>query len=233
MLAGAGFRNVEVIARGVDTARFDPSRRSEALRGDWGASPQDPVAIHVGRLAPEKNLDVLADAFDAFRRAAPGARCVVVGDGPAREALARRCPYAVFAGTRSGEDLATHFASADVFLFPSLTETFGNVTLEAMASGLAVVAFDYGAAALHIRNGCDGLLVPNGEAGGFASHSAALAAVPRHARAMGGRAREVALGLGWDRVVCRLESVLLSAAGMPGAMNLSKQELHMPGNRLP
>lgn len=212
-LVDAGFRNVEVIARGVDTGLFDPARRSQGLRAAWGAAPDTPVILHVGRLAPEKNLTALAAAFDAIRRSTPGARFVVVGDGPARASLEERCPGIVFAGTRTGVDLAQHYASADVFLFPSLTETYGNVTIEAMASGLAVVAFDYGAARLHIRSGWNGLLAKGEDAQGWIGLAAELSVDPLHARALGARAREAALELGWDRVVRRLEAVLLSATG--------------------
>jgi glycosyltransferase involved in cell wall biosynthesis len=213
-LVEAGFRNVEVIARGVDTRLFDPARRSQGLRTAWGAEPDTPVILHVGRLAPEKNLTALAAAFEAIRRSAPGARFVVVGDGPARAWLEERCPGIVFAGTRTGTDLAEHYASADIFLFPSLTETYGNVTVEAMASGLAVVAFDYGAAGLHIHDGWNGLLAGGEDSPAWVRLAAGLAEDPRHARVLGARAREAALELGWDRVVKRLEAVLLSASGM-------------------
>ena len=212
-LVEAGFRNVEVIARGVDTGLFDSARRSQGLRAAWGAAPDTPVILHVGRLAPEKNLTALAAAFEAIRRSSPGARFVVVGDGPARASLEERCPGIVFAGTRTGADLAEHYASADIFLFPSLTETYGNVTIEAMASGLAVVAFDYGAARLHIRSGWNGLLAKGEDAQGWIGLAAELAVDPLHARVLGARAREAALELGWDRVVRRLEAVLLSATG--------------------
>ena len=212
-LVDAGFRNVEVIARGVDTGLFDSARRSQGLRAAWGAAPDTPVILHVGRLAPEKNLTALAAAFEAIRRSSPGARFVVVGDGPARASLEERCPGIVFAGTRTGADLAEHYASADIFLFPSLTETYGNVTIEAMASGLAVVAFDYGAARLHIRSGWNGLLAKGEDAQGWIGLAAELAVDPLHARVLGARAREAALELGWDRVVRRLEAVLLSATG--------------------
>ncbi|MBW8758784.1 MAG: glycosyltransferase family 1 protein [Burkholderiales bacterium] len=148
-----GFRDLLTVARGVDTRRFDPARRSEALRAQWGAAHDDLVVTCVGRLAPEKNLATLVTAFDAIRRQQPRAKLVLVGDGPMRKELQARCPHAVFAGQRLGEDLAAHYASADLFLFPSITETFGNVTTEAMASGLAVVAFDYAAAQRVIRDG--------------------------------------------------------------------------------
>ena len=203
-LAQLGFERVRVIARGVDTRLFDPARRDPSLRASWGAGPEDVVALYVGRLAPEKNLAALTQP--------PGARLVFVGDGPARGELAARFPQAVFAGTRTGTDLAAHYASADAFLFPSLTETFGNVTLEAMASGLAVVAYDYAGAAAAIRHGVSGLLVPFGDAAGFAAQAAALVADPARARQLGANARREALGRGWEQVAAELEAVLAAAA---------------------
>ena len=203
-----------MIARGVDTALFDPARRRETLRAGWGVGPDDPVLLHVGRIAAEKNLNALAEAYAAARVRAPRSRLVLVGDGPARAEMQARCPDAIFAGTRRGEDLANHYASADVFLFPSLTETYGNVTLEALASGLAVVAFDYAAAAETIRHGNNGLLAPIGDADEFAALAASTVSNLPHARQMGSHAREIALKLGWDLVVRQLETLLEVAAGV-------------------
>ena len=117
-LAGEGFRDLLTVARGVDVRRFDAAHRSEALRAQWGAAPDDLVVTCVGRLAPEKNLVTLVAAFEAIRREQPRARLVLVGDGPMRKELQARCPDAVFAGQRIGDDLAAHYASADLFLFP-------------------------------------------------------------------------------------------------------------------
>jgi glycosyltransferase involved in cell wall biosynthesis len=213
-LAALGFRDLRVVARGVDTTLFDPARRSETLRAAWGVGPSDPVLLHVGRIAAEKNLTALVSAYAAARVQEPRSRLVLVGDGPARAEVQARCPDAIFAGTRRGEDLAAHYASADVFLFPSLTETYGNVTLEALASGLAVVAFDYAAAAETIRNGDNGLLAPMGDAGAFAALAASTVSDLARARAMGSNARESALKLGWDLVVRQLETLLAVAAGV-------------------
>jgi glycosyltransferase involved in cell wall biosynthesis len=211
-LAAAGFRGLRVIARGVDTRLFDPARRDEKLRASWGATPEDPVLIHVGRLAAEKNLPCLAAAYEAARQRSPGARLVLVGDGAERRALQSRFPAAVFAGTRKGEDLAAHFASGDIFLFPSLTETYGNVTLEAMASGLAVLAFNYAAAGEVIRHGENGMLAPYGDTDSFARLAAGLAMAPSRAAQLGAQARYETAGRGWDRVVQQLEATLLIAA---------------------
>jgi glycosyltransferase involved in cell wall biosynthesis len=166
-LAGRGFRHVRHLARAVDLSQFHPRRRSQALRADWGLAPSELAVVHVGRIAAEKNLGLLARAFAAIRAQRPDARCIVVGDGPALPELRARHPEFVFAGMRRGDDLAAHFASGDLFLFPSLTETFGNVTLEAMASGVATVAFDYGAAREHLRDGYSGAAVAFGDEAAF------------------------------------------------------------------
>jgi glycosyltransferase involved in cell wall biosynthesis len=229
-LAQLGFARLRVVARGVDTALFAPSRRDEALRAQWGARPDDPVLIHVGRLAAEKNLSALVTVFEHARRAAPGAKLVLVGEGPMRTELQARCPDAVFAGRRTGEDLARHFASGDVFVFPSLTETWGNVTLEALASGLAVVAFDYAAAAELIHHGTSGLLVPCGDTASFVAHAAALAADLPRAQALGARGRLTAVQRAWDAVVRELEAALAAAAEAHGAVPLASE--NRSGNTL-
>jgi glycosyltransferase involved in cell wall biosynthesis len=203
-LAGLGFRGLRVLGRGVDTALFDPARRDAALRAQWGAGPDDVVVLYVGRLAAEKNLAALP--------LLPGARLVFVGDGPLRAKLAERFPRAVFAGTRTGADLAAHYASADLFLFPSLTETWGNVTLEAMASGLAVVAYDYAGAAAVMCHGVNGVLVPFGDGAAFGAQARNLAANLRRLRQLGANARRQAQGLGWDQLAAELEAVLVGAA---------------------
>jgi len=223
-----GFENVSVVARGVDTLRFDPARRSPALRAAWGADETTCVVAHVGRLAPEKNLGLLLQAFDAMRQVRPGSRLLLVGDGPARAALQARCPDAVFAGMRSGDDLAAHYASADAFVFPSMTETFGNVTPEAMASGLPVLAYDHAAAGQLIRSGHNGLLARLGDADGFVALAAQLAAGPQQARAWGVLARQTTLACQWDQVVAQVETLMRAALNRhPTAVALSSAGRNM------
>jgi glycosyltransferase involved in cell wall biosynthesis len=207
-LEADGFERLAVVSRGVDTALFNPRRRSEELRVGWGARSGSPVAMYTGRLAPEKNLGVVLAAYDAMRASDPSIRLVLVGDGPERGRLEVSRPDVVFAGMRRGVDLAAHYASADVFLFPSLTETFGNVTLEAMASGLAVVAFDYAAAAEHIRHDESGLRIPIGDTAGFVAGAVSLASDADRACRLRAGAWSHARRIDWDNVVGDFETCL-------------------------
>ena len=195
-----GFQRVRVVARGVDTNLFDPVRRSAKLRERWGLGPDGLAVIYLGRIAAEKNLELAIETFERIRDRCPGARFVWVGTGPVAESLSSRHPEYIFAGLRLGEDLAAHFASADLFLFPSLTETFGNVTLEAMASGVPTIAFDYGAARAHLRDREHGRLVAPGDATRFTDAAVALAGDAGLRRSMGAAARRAALGLRPEQV---------------------------------
>ena len=127
-LQARGYQNLGLMPRGVALAQFSPARRSEALRAHWGVGPQDLVVLHVGRLAREKNVDTLLAAFAALQQPHPGAKLVLVGDGPLRAALGARCPHAIFTGNRTGVDLAESYASSDLFLFPSLTVQVANLS---------------------------------------------------------------------------------------------------------
>ncbi len=210
-LAAAGFKRLDVVMRGVDTQQFNPARRNSILRAQWGVAPNDMVVIHVGRLAPEKNLGLLLRAFDAMRVAQPTAKLVLVGDGPMQAELARTRPDVIFAGRRAGVDLAEHYASADVFVFPSVTETFGNVTPEAMASGLAVLAYDDAAAHELIEPHATGVLVPKHDEAAFVRAAAQLAHQRSHMQQLGMRAAQRAQQLSWEGIVARFEGVLLAA----------------------
>jgi glycosyltransferase involved in cell wall biosynthesis len=207
-LAAQGFSTLGHLPRAVDCARFHPRHRDEQLRASWGLAPNALAVLHVGRLAPEKNLDLIALAYDRIRQAQPDARMIWVGDGPAAAELRARHPDHVFCGLRHGEDLSRHFASGDLFLFPSLTDTFGNVTLEAMASGLPVVAFDYAAAREHIHDGVSGRSVTFGDSGAFVQ-AAALLAEDRSLRSeMGLLARSALINLDQRQVAMRLLDAL-------------------------
>jgi glycosyltransferase involved in cell wall biosynthesis len=222
-LTAQGVSHVQVVSRGVDTVLFNPARRDEALRKRWGVGPEGLVAAYVGRLAPEKNPQLLVRAFEAIWAVRPDAQLVLVGDGPYRETLLQALPQAVFAGHRRGEDLAAHYASADLFLFPSVTETFGNVVTEAMASGLAIAAFDDAAAAEHLVHGQSGMLAEVGDTEGFVRHAHTLAAQAAMRTRIGARAHERAQRLAWDRVVADLETQLAELAARGNALNRGRR----------
>jgi UDP-2,3-diacylglucosamine pyrophosphatase LpxH/glycosyltransferase involved in cell wall biosynthesis len=211
-LTTAGFKNVYLLGRGVDTELFTPEKRCQTLRSEWGARAASPVAIMVGRVAPEKNFDLGIQTFEQMRLAYPDVRCVVIGDGPLREKLSARHSWIHFAGVQSGEALARHYASADVLIFPSETETFGNVLLEGMASGLATVSYDYAAASLHIRAGENGFKTAKSDAAGFIKHAVHALSIPIGST-LRQAARETAENLGWDQVVDEFASRLSHISG--------------------
>ncbi len=194
-LTQRGIRNAMLLPRAIDGERFAPSRRSEALRESWGLAPSDLAVLNVGRLAPEKNLELLVAAFRAIAARRTDAKLVIVGDGPALGLLREAVPEAVFCGLRTGVELATHYASADLFVFPSLSETYGNVTLEALASGVPVVAFAQGAAFEYVRNGRSGITVPPDDPVSFVEACVALGEqrASRSALAEGARAEVLKL----------------------------------------
>lgn len=205
-LAPRGFHRLRHLPRAVDTARFAPGHRDPALRAAWGLAPDDLAVIHVGRLAPEKNLPLAIAAFDAVQRRHPRARLVLVGDGPLRATLTREHPDIVFCGMQTGHALAAHLASGDLFLFPSRTETFGNVVLESMASGVPVVAFDTGAAREHLVDGRHGRHAADD--GDFVAAACALADDGAARRRMGDAARQVAERLSPASVCAGLDHLL-------------------------
>jgi glycosyltransferase involved in cell wall biosynthesis len=210
-LAGEGVNGVRVVGRGVDAELFDPLRRSQELRFHWEASDEGPVCLYVGRLAPEKNLALVERTFAAIQVWHPQARMVWVGDGPSAKRLADEHPEHHFAGTRIGEDLAAHYASADLFLFPSLTETYGNVVAEAMASALPVLAYRSAAAAELIVDGINGRLVAPGDEDGFKRAALDLLTDTAALPDMGRAARQTMTTHHWGAVVERFESVICEA----------------------
>ncbi len=208
-LRGFGFRHLRVLSRGVDLTHFDPARRSDELRASWGAGPDDLVVIHVGRVAAEKNYPLLFRAFDAMRAANARVRCVLAGEGPLKAQLARDHPEHIFAGFFSREEIGRYYASADLYIHASLTETFGNVLTEAMASGLAVAGFDYAAARQFIQHGVNGLAVPCDDADALIAAGVQLATDAPLRNRLRARARDALLAQSWDRVVGRFEADLL------------------------
>jgi glycosyltransferase involved in cell wall biosynthesis len=211
-LRGRGYRGLRVVGRGVEHAVFSPQRRSRALRATWGAGDDTLVAICVSRFAPEKNFPLVIRAYEAMRALRHDAKLVLLGDGPMADELRRRNVGIIIAGRKLDEELAAHYASADVFLFPSTTETFGNVTLEAMASGLGIVAYRYAAAREHLEHERSALLVPLGDESAFLAAAMRMASDPGLACRLGSAARQTAESLPWERIVGDFEEALHDVA---------------------
>lgn len=207
-LEGLGFRDVVHLPRAVDTTRFDPARRDDALRGRWGVGAQGLAVIHVGRVAAEKNLQLAIRAFRALQAGRPDARFVWVGEGPELGRVREANPDFIYCGLQRGEALARHFASADLFLFPSLSETFGNVTLEAMASGVATVAYRYGAAAGHLRHDLHGAAITPHDEAAFIDAACRLSLEDASRRGMGVAARAAVRPLRPAQVAADFETIL-------------------------
>lgn len=208
-----GYDNLELLSRGVDSQLFHPSKRNNSLRAQWGLSDDDIAVIHVGRLAPEKNLGLLGKTFHAMQLAHPQQKMklILVGDGPQRKSLEQQLPSAIFCGIQRGEALAEHYASGDLFLFPSVSETFGNVVLEALASGLGVVTYDLAAAALHIRHGHTGVLAAPDDEDDFISAANWLLENREALRRVRLNARKHASLQGWNGIVELFEQHLRQA----------------------
>jgi glycosyltransferase involved in cell wall biosynthesis len=210
-LAQHGFINLKVVARGVDTALFNPLRRSPELRSQWNADSETVVLISVGRLALEKNLGQVMACYESLKSAGAKVKLVLVGDGPLRETISQRCPDAIFAGMLSHDTLATYYASADLFLFPSLTETFGNVTVEALASGLPVLAFNCAAATDWVKQGVNGWLVSESEPESYVSTALKVAMNPELLTQVAGTTRSQVSQLDWDQISEQVEDVFAKA----------------------
>lgn len=220
-----GYQNVRVVARGVDTTLFNPAKRDAALRSAWGADEDTPVVILVSRIAAEKNLPVVFAAFANMQQVDARAKLVIVGDGPARAELQAQHPEVIFAGMQTGEALAKHYASGDIFLYPSLTETYGNVTVEAMASGLATVAYDYAAAHQHIRHNVNGLLAPYADTAAFIAQAQGLISNMARVKSLRLAAQQALAELTWQHVMSDMEAVLFDTVRARGEKNVPLQKL--------
>lgn len=210
--AGLSPDDVSVWGRGVDTAHFEPTRRSVDWRRRWRAPADRPVLLYVGRVSPEKGVDVLPEIHDELMRRGLNHRLVVVGDGPAREMLARRCPDAICPGTLGRQDLADVYASADLFVFPSRTDTAGNVVLEAQASGLPVLVSDAGGPREQMQPDVTGV-VCGASLQGWVDAAAALITDRPRRLAMAAAARAFAESRHWGHALAPLFDAYREAAG--------------------
>jgi len=221
-----GVTRVGVMGRGVDAELFHPSKRDREVRKSVGADDGTPVALYAGRMAAEKNLELAIAAFHRIQRRHPGARCVFAGGGPRVGELRARNPEFHFAGACDDDLLSRHYASADVFVFPSLSETYGNVIAEAMASGLVTVAFDYAAGQKLIRHGETGFLARFGDEEAFLAQVDAALAHWQDAE-MRSAARRAVEPLAWSDIVTQFERELV---GPPVSTSVPKSTTLLPAH---
>jgi glycosyltransferase involved in cell wall biosynthesis len=193
-------RDVMIWTRGIDREQFNPERRDMAWRGSLGIGDEEMVIAFLGRVVMEKGLDVFADAIHAFEPLGLKYRVLVIGEGPARAWFEQQLPKAIFLGEQTGKDLYRALASSDLFLNPSITEAFGNVTLEAMACALPVIAAESTGSTNLVRDGVTGTLVDGTEPEEFAQALAAYARDPELRRRHGGAGLAVAKTMDWDLI---------------------------------
>jgi len=213
IIENMGIKKVSVIGRGVDTELFSPKKRSPELRETWGITNIDEsVLLYVGRIAAEKNLELAVKTYREMHKVNKKIKFILVGDGPLLNKLKKNNPDFIFTGMKSGEDLAQHYASSDIFIFPSMSETFGNVVLEAMASGLGVIAYDYAAASTHIYPGENGQLAYFGNSSEFINKACIYINNPILLQRIQLNASNYAQGQNWKGIVKQLESILFKHA---------------------
>ena len=210
-LSQNGFANLKVVSRGVDTKLFNIAKRDTSLRSSWGATDDTKVLISVGRMAPEKNLDQVLKTYDALKSTGQAFKLVMVGDGPLKEQFQKRYPEIIFPGMLSQSNLAAYYASSDLFIFPSQTETFGNVTLEALASGIPVLAFDCAAARDWVQTGVNGWLVAENNPEGFAAQAVTIFNSKDLLDQITQSTRQQVVHLDWDQIAEQVESVFWDA----------------------
>jgi glycosyltransferase involved in cell wall biosynthesis len=202
----AGFRDkgwgtkVSLWGRGVDNSMFSPARRDPEWRRSLGYADDEPVILFFGRVVMEKGLEMFAASIDALRARGLKVRPLVVGEGPALPWFRTRLPDAAFTGYLEGVPLARAIASADILINPSDTEAFGNVNLEAMASGLAIVSADASSASTLIENGVEGILVPPRDVESYVTAALSLMENPGERARLGRNAREASLAYSWDDI---------------------------------
>jgi glycosyltransferase involved in cell wall biosynthesis len=213
-LAADGFHDLAVLSRGVDTRQFYPGLRAPELRASWGAAPDDLVVLHAGRMAAEKNYPLLFRVFAAMKAANPRCHFVLVGDGPLRAGLQRAHRDCIFSGFIPRSELARYYASADIYIHASLTETFGNVLTEAMASGLAVAGFDYAAARQFVQHERNGLAVPCDQPDALIAAAVRLATQEKLRTQLRAAARATVEPQSWENVIGRFEADLMEIAGV-------------------
>jgi glycosyltransferase involved in cell wall biosynthesis len=212
-LRDQGYRpsQLQIWPRGVDIDQFSPERRSPDLRRAWRVDERQPAILYAGRLSSEKGLAIVEDVQRHLHRRAAAHRFIFAGDGPMRPRLQQLMPDAVFLGTLPHAGIGAVMASADVLLFPSATDTFGNVVLEAQAAGLPVLVSNRGGPCQQMEDDVTGVVCAAGDAEGFAAAAARLLRDGGRRAAMGAAARQLALGRTWDAAMRPLFSAWDSA----------------------
>lgn len=211
-LSHMGVKNTRLLSRGVDTDMFNPKYRDKELRKSWGVdSDEQYVALFVSRIAAEKNIPLAIRAFKTILSIRPNTKCVLVGDGPERERLQKKYPDFLFVGMQTGETLSKYYASGDLFIFPSLTETFGNVVTEAMASGLLPLAFDYAAPKQFIEHEQNGFLAQYDNEADFLAQIQNLFDQEAHWPKIRKSARQTSEALSWHEIVSEFAKELAIA----------------------
>ena len=210
-LEAMGFKNLKVVARGIDTQLFHPIRRSDNIRETWGATQETMVLLSVGRLAAEKNLELTIQTYQTLVAAGRLVKMVFVGDGPMREVIEAKCPDAIFMGMCNHEQLSTLYASADLLLFPSLTETFGNVTLEALSCSTPVLAFNCAAASDFISDRKNGWLIDSDSPQTYIQRALEITSSASTLRQTREFTRSSVIHLGWDEISSQVESIFQRA----------------------
>src|SRR5437762_4002159 len=188
---------LKILPRGLDTELFTPARRKPAFWEKFGVNNGEVRLLYVGRISREKDLDVLADAYRRLRDEGLPVHLCIVGHGPYSEPLARSLPEAFFTGYLTGKELATAYASADIFVFPSTTDTFGNVIIEAQASGVPVVVSDSGGPKELVEDKANGLITRSHDVNDFTSAIRTLVTDPALRERMGNRARKSVIDRSW------------------------------------
>ncbi len=187
-------------ARGIESEIFNPGRRSDEWRKKHGFEPEDIVITFISRLVWEKNLKLFADVVNKITKKREHAKAMIVGDGPAMGEMKELMPDAVFTGFLGGADLATAYASSDIFFFPSDTETFGNVTLEAMASGLPAVVADATGSKSLVKDGENGFVIPVESTDKFYTFIDKLVTDSELRKGMGQDGLEKSKSYSWDSI---------------------------------
>jgi len=210
LLINLGVNNVEIMGRGVNTTLYSPLKRCNKLRYTWGLNDTDIAILYVGRIAVEKNAQLAIKSFREIQKINKNVKFIMVGDGPLSKKLKTENEDIIFCGMQTGEDLARHYASGDILLFPSETETFGNVITEAMASGLAIVAYNYAAAHIFLNNNECGITVQKGNEQDYIDQCVQLAQDTNLQKLYQTNARQASEDVSWNATVNRFLKLLLS-----------------------